>query len=298
MDAAEALKLVDSMYVRLAYRRPEIDKFEKYYAGQQALTFATDEWLKANGARYSQFSDNWCASVTNAEAERVNVTGIKFRSPDGRPDEAASARASGLWDHWNINEMGAQSSQGFLTSLNAKRSYVMVWGDDAQVTWEHPANVEIEYDWMNPRKRTAALKTWIDETTEYANLYTSSELFKYERPRSAVSLRNQPQSVQMSALPLGVGGGWKPREVRGEQWPVRHSMGVVPIVEIKNRPMLRGEPVSEIEGVIPKQNAINLLWAYLFFAADYASMPARVLLGATPPMQRFRKRTGRFLRCR
>ena len=295
MDAAEALKLVDSMYVRLAYRRPEIDKFEKYYAGQQALTFATDEWLKANGARYSQFSDNWCASVTNAEAERVNVTGIKFRSPDGRPDEAASARASGLWDHWNINEMGAQSSQGFLTSLNAKRSYVMVWGDDAQVTWEHPANVEIEYDWMNPRKRTAALKTWIDETTEYANLYTSSELFKYERPRSAVSLRNQPQSVQMSALPLGVGGGWKPREVRGEQWPVRHSMGVVPIVEIKNRPMLRGEPVSEIEGVIPKQNAINLLWAYLFFAADYASMPARVLLGATPPMQKVPQEDGTFL---
>jgi hypothetical protein len=34
---------------------------------------------------------------------------------------------------------------------------------------------------------------------------------------------------------------------------------------------------------MPKQNAINLLWAYLFLAADYASMPARVLLGTDPP---------------
>jgi hypothetical protein len=31
------------------------------------------------------------------------------------------------------------------------------------------------------------------------------------------------------------------------------------------------------------QNAINMLWAYLFTAADHASMPARVVLGAEPP---------------
>jgi hypothetical protein len=30
-------------------------------------------------------------------------------------------------------------------------------------------------------------------------------------------------------------------------------------------------------------NAINLLWAYLFNAADYASMPARVIMGQAPP---------------
>ena len=31
------------------------------------------------------------------------------------------------------------------------------------------------------------------------------------------------------------------------------------------------------------QDAINLLWAYLFAAADYASMPARVVMGQEPP---------------
>jgi hypothetical protein len=296
MDAAEALKLVNRMYPRLANRRPEIDKNERYYAGEQALTFATDEWLKANGARYSEFSDNWCASVTNAISERTKVTGIKLRgdsTPESR-DMAAVKRAAGLWDRWNMNEMDAQSSQGFITSFNAKRSYVFVWGDDAEITWEHPSNVEIEYDWMNPRKKVAALKTWVDETKEYANLCTATQLFKFERPRNSSALRNAPQSVQMENHGNGAWGAWTAREVAGEPWPLRNPMGVVPVVEVPNRPMLRGEPVSEITGVIPKQNAINLLWAYTFFAADYASMPARVLLGAEPPMRKVMHEDGTY----
>lgn len=287
MNTADALKMVDRIYKRLAARRPEIDMLEQYYAGHQKLTFASDAWLKSNGARYSEFSDNWCATVTNAIGERTKLTGIKLRGDDPLVrDEATQKRASGLWDRWNMNEMDAQSSQGFLTSFNAKRSYVLVWGDDAEITWEHPSNVEIEYDWMNPRKRVAALKTWVDETREYANLYTSDQLFKFVRPRNTVGMQNAPQSVQMENHGNGAWGAWKAREVKGEPWPLKNPMGVVPIVEVPNRPMLRGEPVSEIEAVIPKQNAVNLLWAYLFFAADYASMAARVLLGATPPMRK------------
>src|SRR3546814_16224888 len=34
------------------------------------------------------------------------------------------------------------------------------------------------------------------------------------------------------------------------------------------------------------------MWAYSFFAADYASMPARVLLGAKPPMRQILDATG------
>lgn len=287
MDAADALKLVNRIYNRLAARRTEIDMYEQYYAGHQKLDFATDAWLKSNGGRYSEFSDNWCASVTNAIAEREQVIGIKLRGADPlKRDEATLRRASGLWDDWLRNQMDMQSSQGFLTTFNAKRSYVMVWGDTGEISWEHPSNVEIEYDWMNPRKRVAALKTWVDENAEYANLYTADELFKFQRPRNTSSMQTAPQSVQMENHGYGAWGAWKAREVPREPWPIRNPMGVVPIVEVPNRPALRGEPQSEIASVIPKQNAVNLLWAYLFFAADYASMPARVLLGATPPMRK------------
>jgi hypothetical protein len=58
---------------------------------------------------------------------------------------------------------------------------------------------------------------------------------------------------------------------------------VVPVVEWLNQPRLGGEPISDIDGVMAMQDAINLMWGYLFPAADYASMPARVVLGAEPP---------------
>jgi hypothetical protein len=41
--------------------------------------------------------------------------------------------------------------------------------------------------------------------------------------------------------------------------------------------------MSDIEGVMAMQDAVNLLWAYMFNAADFASLPARIVLGQAPP---------------
>lgn len=278
MEAAEALKLVVRIHTRLNARRPEIENRERYFEGEQPLSFATAEWKKANAARYSGFSDNWCAPVVNAGSERIKYTGIKIA------DERAAAKE--LHTAWLLNEMDAKSSQGFVTTLTTARSFVIVWGDpltdEPRVTWEHPSNVEIEYDFENPDIRRAALKTWMDDDREYATLYTPNELFKYQRARPAKNDR-QSQAKQSKARNVS-DGGWVPRESNTEPWPLNNPMGIVPVVEIQNRPTLKGDPVSEIQGVMPMQDAINLLWAYLFLAADYASMPARVVLGSKPPM--------------
>ena len=283
MDAVEALRLMMRIYARLNGRRSEIDVREDYYIGKQPLSFATEEWKKANALRYVGFSDNWAAPVVNAEAERIRYTGMKMLDADGKVSTAGKT----LHEQWLLNEMDMQSSQGFVTTLTTARSFVIVWGDritdEPIVTWEHPSNVEIEYDWANPLLRTAALKTWVDETLEYATLYTPDWIFKYDRKKT-LHTSDRDSQAQQSRTGIADDGGWTVREVAGETWPLRNPMGVVPVVEIPNRPTLKGDPVSEIQGVIPMQDAINLLWAYLFLAADYASMPARVVLGATPPM--------------
>lgn len=277
MDQAGALALVERIYTRLSARRGEIQKAESYYEGEQPLTFATQEWKKANAQRYAGFSDNWCGTVVNAEAERL--TPIGFEMPDG-------TSGSGLWDQLQMNEFDAQFSQGVVTALTAKRCFAIVWPDgdgDSIVSFEHPSFVEVEYDWENPRKRAAALKTWLDDEYEYATLYTPDKLWKFRRDRPTVSNDSAPQSVQWSTSDASTSGAWEVREVRGETWPLKNPLGEVPVVEIGNRPRLKGEPVSEIAGVMPMQDAINLLWAYLFLAADYASMDARVMMSADPP---------------
>jgi hypothetical protein len=278
MDADAARKLTQRIYTRLNNRRPDIERAESYYEGDQPLNFATDEWKKANASRYADFSDNWCGTVVNAEAERLKPIGVT-NMPKGA--------ASKLWDALQMNEFDAQFSQGAVTALTAKRCFVIVWGDsdgEPIVTFEHPSSVEIEYDWENPRLRTAALKTWVDEDDEYATLYTADDVWKWIRPR--VTPANELESMsEQQREEYAASGGWKPREgAADDSWPVPNKLGVVPVVEIQNRPTLKGDPLSEIQGVMPMQDAINLLWAYLFLAADYASMDARVMLGTQPPM--------------
>lgn len=277
MDADAARLLTQRIYSRLNDRRPDIEKSENYYEGKQPLSFATEEWQKANAARYSGFSDNWCGTIVNAEAERLRPIGVTNLD---RKD------AAWLWDQLQYNEFDMGFSQGVITSLAAKRVFVIVWGDsdgESVVTFEHPSQVEIEYDWENPRRRKAALKTWVDEKLEYATLFTTDEVFKWQRPLQ-VGKNDRDSQAEQSRSKYAAEGGWVPREMRaGESWIVYNPLGMVPVVEIGNRPTLRGDPISEIQGVMPMQDAINLLWAYLFLAADYASMDARVILGTEPP---------------
>lgn len=294
LDFEGAQKLTERIYKRLDARRADIDKLERYYLGDHKLAFATDAWMEANADRYRHFSDNWCAAVSDAESERIRVSGIVLpddgarRMVDGERRQDPAVK--GLWDDWLRNEMDMQSSQGILQSLNTRRSYVMVWGDDDDepvVTWEHPSNVEIEYDWMTGRKRLAGIKTWVEEEHEYATLYTRTEVWKFQRDRSGKPDQADPQSVQ-GKTQEGATGNWEAREFEGWEDDAAYGpnpLGEVPIVEIANRPLLRGEPVSEVAKVSQLQDAINILWAYLMFAADYASMDARVLLGAEPPMR-------------
>ena len=275
----DAQARVEKLYNRISHRSTEITTLESYYEGKQPLAYASDEWRKFHQNRYNGFSDNWCGVVANAPAERLHVEGFKLDTSTVKATDSESQ----LWRDWLDNEMDIQSSQGFLGSIVAKRSHVLVWGDedgDPVVTWEHPAFVEVEYDYENPRKYVAALKVWRDDETEFATLYLADEVWKFSRPsRTVEDSRSWPEQKRQAML----AGTWELRP-RGEAPnPQPNPLGEVPITEFPNRPTLRGVPLSDIEGTMSMQNAINLLWAYLFTAADHASFPARVVMGQEPP---------------
>lgn len=273
LTAEEALDRVQKLYGQLASRRDAVQQAEEYYRGKQRLRFATEKWREYHAARYAGFADNWCAPVANSPAERLRVDG--FRLDD---DPAVSDAERTLWRDWQVNDMEAQSSQGFLHSIITGRSFVLVWGDENDepvATWERADQVIVGYDPERPGRRVAALKTWVDDGTEYATLYAPGEIWKFERKVN--------ESTSGLVVPLTDQSGWKLREIRDEPNPQPNPLGVVPVVEFPNRPMLGAEPLSEIAGTMAMQDAINLLWAYLFSAADFASMPARVVMGQEPP---------------
>lgn len=290
LTAKQALSRTQKLYDVIAARRADVQSAEDYYRGKQKLRFATDKWREYHADRYREFCDNWCQPVGNSPNERLRVDGFRL---DDDPERSDAEKL--LWRDWQANDMEAQSSQGFLESIIARRSYVLVWGDanDQPVaTWERPDQVAVGYDVEHPGRRVAALKTWTDGDTEYATLYTADEVWKWQRPYADVNgaVELPPgargyeffESTSGLVVPLGGSSGWKPRE-GVEQNPMPNPLGVVPVVEFPNRPMLGREPLSDIAGTAAMQDAINLLWAYLFTAADFASMPARVVMGQEPP---------------
>jgi len=294
LTAEDARVRVDKLHVKLSARRAGVALAEDYYRGKQRLRFASASWADYNADRYRDFSDNWCMVVANSPSERLRVDGFRLDE-----DPAVSDTEKALWRDWLANDMESQASQGFLHSIIARRSYVLVWGDDDDApvaTWERADQMIVEYDVERPRTRVAALKTWCDDTTEFATLYTPDQVWKFQRPLTADTQRqvhrrpgragyeffegdtNDPGLTSVS------GGGpsqWVARA--GTDAEIPNPLGVVPVVEFPNRPMLGADPLSDIAGTMAMQDAINLIWAYLFNAADAASMPARVVLGQEPP---------------
>ncbi|MDA2805713.1 phage portal protein [Nocardiopsis suaedae] len=270
----EARRLVDVLESELATRWGEVDQHTRYYKGEQPLKFASEEFRKYHGDRYRGFSDNWVQVVADSPVERLTVNGVK---PAGT--ERADAE---LWRVWQANGLDADSQLGFQGSVIAARSYVLVWGNPSDpetpaVTFEDATSCVVAYEPGSRRRRRAALRRWQDGYTDMAVLYLPDEVWKFER-----ALPRQDKSANMTQADEEI-ASWEPRDMGDEPNPQRNPLGVVPVVELPNRPLLADDPISDVRGVVAMQDAVNLLWAQLFTASDYASFPQRIVLGAERP---------------
>jgi hypothetical protein len=273
---SEALRLIGLLEDELRTRRTEIDRNEQYYRGKQPLRFASDEFKKYHGQRYQGFADNWVQVVSDAPVERLTVNGVM---PSGQTEADAE-----LWRVWQMNGLDADSQLGFLGAVNSGRSFVLVWGnpDDPEtpeVTFEDASQCIVTYEPGSRRKRQVGLKRWEDGGDDYATLYLADEVWKFKRARTGQAQKTTGMQDVDDELKR-----WELRETGDEPNPQPNPLGVVPLVELPNRPTLVGEPISDISGVIAVQDAVNLLWAQLFTTSDYASFPTRIVLGAERPV--------------
>lgn len=281
----QALTLVGILENELMSRRPGIALCSDYYRGSQPLKFASDQFRKYHGARYRDFADNWTQIVSDSPVERLTVQGIQPAGAE-RADEES-------WRVWQANGLDADSQLGFLGAVNSGRSFVLVWGnpdDDEtpEVTFEDASQCVILYEPGSRRRRRAALKRWSDGACEYATLYLPTEVFKFERDQLGAS----DKSIHMQEADEAA-NTWTLRAVEDAWQP--NPLGVVPMIELPNRPMLTEEPISDVRGVIAMQDAVNLLWAQLFTATDIAAFPARIILGGERPTVPILDQTGEIV---
>lgn len=265
---------------RLAYELAEREKLVRfrldYFTGNHPLRYASPEFASYFGGRFKGFNDNWTQPVINAPSERMNPLGVRLDAGDRGVD-------SDLERVWRSNDCDRGVSEAFVLALAASRAFATVWGDPDDedtpvVTFERPDQAIIEYG--DRGQRVSGLRLWRDDRREYATVDTGDNLWKFQRDAVATDGRLRSGLV----LPATALGGWQPREVPGEPWPLPNPMGEVSMVELANHSLLdRDNPLSDIDGVIAMQDAINLIWAYLMNALDYASLPQRVVTGTEVP---------------
>lgn len=283
MSTEDALTLAQKMWQKIQMQRHArggdepvhapsgLHGYLDYYRGVHRLKFASDEFREYHLARYEGFTDNWCAPVIDATAERLRTFGIRL-GDDTREADKDFQRVMDA----NDGERGL--GEAIRVTLAAGRAYGRVWGnpdDDGtpRVTYEHPEFCTIAYD-PDTGLETADAKAWYDDETGNSGaltLTTADQMWKWKWsvPKDGDARR---QTV------------WEARQ--GEQddtWPIRNPMGVTSMIELRNTALLDDRPISDIAGVAAMQDAINLIWAYLFNSLDVMSLPQRVAMGAEFP---------------
>ena len=277
LELAQARELADRLTEELNRRTPEAERLGNIYAGDQPLRFASEEFAKFFTGRYKGFSDNWTQVVADSPVERLTVNGFQ---PYG-----AQKADKELWRVWMTSGLDADSQLGFLDAGVSSRSFALVWNPDNSdtpvVTFEDATQAIVAYRAGSRRDRVAALKRWQDGDDEYCTLYLPDQVFKLKRATYQASQKAR-KALPLAAVDKMV-REWVLRDTGNDPNPMPNPMGVVPMVELQNRPRLADDPISDIAGVASMQDAINLLWALTFNSADFASLPGRVVLNAEMP---------------
>lgn len=291
LDPALAKRYVEVLDERLKARNPEIQLWENYYEGQHRLQFATQRFRAAFGNLFHEFADNWCELVVNASVERLHINGFRV----GTKADEADADAARIWED---NYLSADFRIAHTEAVKLGHAYILVDGenkafdtDSPLITVEHPTQAIVLHDAANTRYRRAGLKEWIDDETGkiYATLYTPDYIYRFEAVEKG---RSQPVSLTVTGLvtatdymntpssesAAGRDIDWVPR-TNGDPFIIANSLGVVPLIPLRNNPTLKVGGRSDIAVVIPIQDAVNKQIADMLIASEFASFAQRWATG-------------------
>jgi hypothetical protein len=262
---------------RLDERKVRINRYVDYYEGRHNLSYTTAEFREAFGSLFRNYAENFCSLIPDAVDERLAVNGFRL-GDDTKADDDANRI-------WQDNGLDAESQLCHVEALVKSEAAVIVspfrseWpkSETPLITVEDPLRVIVALDPADKRKRLAALKSWQDdEGFLHTTLYLPDRVYKWrsKQKRDDFSLSNWADYVKVV---------WEQRRgVTDEAWPLRNPLGMVPVVPFVNRARLNRTGRSEIEEVMPIQDAVNQLVRNMLLAAELAAFPQRYGINLEP----------------
>lgn len=269
----------DRLLLQLEDQRRATKLTRDYYEGRHRMPFATQQWQGMFGQVFRDAQNNFLQIVVDSVDERLQVEGI--RVPTEATDEAALAALltgdKDAWAIWQRNGMDAESQLVHTDALVDGLSFVTVGPglDGPLIAGETSQQLVVELE-AGTRRRIAALKEWrAPDGRVYVTLYRPDRVYKWSSER--------PVSEHSHASDITA---WVNRRGPTDPaWPIVNPLGMVPVVPFYNRP--RGGGLggrSEIDQLIPLQDAINKTFMDLLIASEYLGVPQRYGTGVERPV--------------
>lgn len=248
----------------LAGRRADYQVAADYYNGSHPLVFQSEKFRTTFGERFRALSDNLCASVVDAVADRLTVTGWA-----GSPDAVESADAI-----WAGSRMARQAGETHLEAVRTGDAYILVWPDatGAPRMYAHQAaSCFVGYDEERPGAVRFAVKTWRAGKAQRLNIY-----YPTHTERFIAETANGNSTTDTRAF--------RAFDADGEPSVVPNPWGIVPLFHFANNGDLGGRGRSELTNVIRLQDALNKTLGDQLVAMEFHSMPQRYRIGVDVPL--------------
>ncbi len=256
---------------KLEERNLKIKLYEEYDQGDHRLAFAMSKYRAAFGKLFEAFASNWCKLTVDVAVERLRIDGFRF-GRDRQGDRDA-------WAIWQANGLDAESMLAHTEAVKCCEAAILVQpggGDIPSITIEHPTQVIVANGQGSRRVRAAALKKWLDDDGKtYATVYLPNGIYKFERGTTVESPLILPPTVDV------INRGW--RERSGVAFEERNRTGVVPVIPLRNDPHPLKGGRSDLDDVIPLQDAINKTITDALLSSEFHGYPQRWATGIEVP---------------
>jgi hypothetical protein len=253
-----------------ADRIKRYERFRDYYNGKHDLQFATVKFNQAFGLLFKAFGYNRCRAVVRAHTDRLYV-----ESFDAGENTKVVDRAEELW---GINRMDKVQLEIHRDALTTGAGYLWVWtdpsGDKPVVMWpQSPVNMAVRYAEHDPTLLEVAGKVW---RNRYG--YTRATIYMRDRLERWISLKATEKDSTVPKV-----DDMQPYNDDGLGSVITNPYDRVPIFPFFNHPVL-GDTLgcSELNDVMPLQNAINKTLTDELVTEEFMAYPQRVISGIDP----------------
>lgn len=282
MTTAQARDRLEHGQWEINDKRTRWDRRQNYLDGLQDLPYApdgvNDEYMEL---RYQAIA-NWLAIAMGAPLQRLKANG--FRKGDGAADKA-------VWEEiWQPNMLDSRQSTVYMDMLVHERGLMSVWPNQArksrpQILPESGRHVHLQprddNPWVNewavkrvdlsqPHRAAAASRLWVPkladrpaERLEFGFVYDDDSWVKFQREQRTAAMETTFTEWEQ------VDGG-------------SHPLQALPFVTFDNRPTTGGQPRSDIDQLMPAQDALNTIRFQTLLALQFSAYRQRIVSGFDP----------------